>query len=570
MIFDPLNNIDGEKKELHILDGKIVSSSEVKKADKIKTIDASNMIIFPGGVDIHAHIAGPKVNVGRLLRPEDHRLSHNPASIIQRAGVGQTVPSTYYTGYAYAKMGYTSVMEPAMPPLKARHTHEELQDIPILDKAAYTLMSGNWFLMERMNELNMKELCAYVSWLLSVTGGYTIKLVNPGGEETWAWGKNVTGLEEKVPYFRTTPKEIITTLSKVNERLNLPHTIHLHTNNLGLPGNFKITKETIDSVKGITPSKKRKRLMHITHLQFSSYGGTSWKNFSSEAKEIAHYVNKNKHITCDVGQVIFGNTTTMTADGAWQWALRCITEHLPWASRSGAKWCNGQIELESSSGVVPYLFRRKNPVNATQWAIGLELLLSINDLSRIAISTDHPNGGPFTFYPIIISWLMSKKAREEMITKSSKAIQETTTLENIEKELSLYEIAQITRASPAKILGFKNKGHLGIGADADIAIYDFPVPLEKLSSEYQIIEKAFSKTAYTIKNGQIVIKNGQIVSSPSGQTYRVEPQIPEDWQIAIQHAIQERFKHYYSVNLRNYAVQKDYLRNSKTLKPSAK
>ncbi|HUT81549.1 MAG TPA: formylmethanofuran dehydrogenase subunit A [Candidatus Bathyarchaeia archaeon] len=557
-VFDPLNKIDGEKKDLVIINGKIADPSEITTSGKFKTIDATGLVVMPGGIDIHAHIAGPKVNAGRLLRPEDHLIEHFKKTPYARSGVGHSIPSTFFTGYSYAKLGYTCAMEPAMPPLEARHTHEELMDIPIIDKGAYTLLGSNWFLLERMKEMKLNDLTAFVSWLLYSSGGYTIKLVNPGGEETWAWGKNVCSLDDKVAYFNTTPRTIIQKLAEVNERLHLPHSIHLHTNNLGVPGNYEITKETIDCVKGIKTTTSRKTNVHITHIQFSSYGGKDWGDFCSEGGEIAHYVNKNPHVSCDIGQVVFTNTTTMTADGAWEWALRGITEHLAWSPRSGSKWMNAQVELESCAGIVPYIFRRKNPVNAMQWAIGLEIMLSLKDLTRVNLTTDHPNGGPFTFYPLIISWLMSKKAREQMINRSDKAIVEKTSLKDITHEFSLSDIARVSRVSAASLLGLTNKGHLGIGADADIAIYDFKVPLNELANNPTAIENGFSDAKYTIKDGQIVYFDGQILASPVGRTFRVKPEVPDDWLANIRDALEERFQKYYTVSLNNYPVQKTY------------
>ena len=53
IVFDPANNIDGEKKDILIKDGYIVS--EVSKDAKI--IDVTNKLVMPGGVDLHSHIA---------------------------------------------------------------------------------------------------------------------------------------------------------------------------------------------------------------------------------------------------------------------------------------------------------------------------------------------------------------------------------------------------------------------------------------------------------------------------------------------------------------------------------
>ena len=47
-----------------------------------------------------------------------------------RMEMGFSIPSTFKTGYAYARMGYTFVNEAAMPPLLAPHMHEEIQGHP--------------------------------------------------------------------------------------------------------------------------------------------------------------------------------------------------------------------------------------------------------------------------------------------------------------------------------------------------------------------------------------------------------------------------------------------------------
>ena len=71
-VYDPRNNVDGVIKEIWIRDGKVVSAGDVDQS-KAEVIDAAGLIIMPGGVDIHSHIAGGKVNAGRKLRPDDSR-----------------------------------------------------------------------------------------------------------------------------------------------------------------------------------------------------------------------------------------------------------------------------------------------------------------------------------------------------------------------------------------------------------------------------------------------------------------------------------------------------------------
>ena len=80
-VYDPANDIDGVVMDLWVRDGTIVAppvsdtdaSTSTHPEAPTKIIDATGLIVMPGGVDMHAHIAGPKVNVARKMRPEDKR-----------------------------------------------------------------------------------------------------------------------------------------------------------------------------------------------------------------------------------------------------------------------------------------------------------------------------------------------------------------------------------------------------------------------------------------------------------------------------------------------------------------
>src|SRR2546426_4259665 len=79
-----------------------------------RSLDARGMIVMPGGVDIHAHVAGSSVNHARRLLPEEHAADPVPGDAIRRSGTGGTLPSTFVTGYRYAGLGYTTAMEAAV------------------------------------------------------------------------------------------------------------------------------------------------------------------------------------------------------------------------------------------------------------------------------------------------------------------------------------------------------------------------------------------------------------------------------------------------------------------------
>lgn len=550
-VYDPINGVNGEKMDIAVKDGKIVEKVNERRAKKI---DASGMVIMPGGVDIHSHIAGGKVNSGRLLRPEDHFKDFERRTPITRSGVGYSVPSTFTTGYRYARMGWTTVMDPAMPPLEAKHTHEELSDTPIIDKASYPLLGDWWFVLEYLKSGKIEECARHVAWMIKATKGYAIKLVNPGGLEAWGFGRNVRNIDDPVPNFEITPREIIRGLCKVNRLLNLPHTIHVHTNNLGKPGNYVTTLETIKCVEDLADDGKP--AIHVTHCQFSAFKGDDWRTFQSGAEEIANYVNAHSHVTMDMGQVIFTDTTTMTADGPFEYILYTL---------SGNKWVNHDVETETSSGVVPFHYRRKSFVHATQWSIGLELALLIKEPWKILMTTDHPNGGPFIAYPRIIAWLMSKKAREATLKKINPKARSRSLLPSIDRELNFYEIAIVTRAGQAKALGLKDKGHLGIGADADIAIYRFNPEEMDPSRKYKAVRRAFKHAAYTVKSGQVVVKDGEVLKHMDGATLWLDVQICEPCEIELNDEMQRRFKEYWTVEYENYPVTEDYLAVSRSI-----
>ncbi len=559
-VYDPKNGIDGDKIQIHIQNGKIVEKVNEKDA---KVIDASGMIILPGGVDIHAHIAGPKINSGRAFRPEDHAKDPVLKTKFTRGGSGYSCPSTFVTAYRYAQLGYTTVVEPAMAPLEAKHTHEEFLDMPIIDKLAFPVFGNNWFVLQYVKNNDIDKLSAYIAWLLETVKGYAVKIVNPGGVESWAWGKNCESLDDHVLYFDVTPRQILEGLSAANEKLGLPHTIHVHGNNLGHPGNYAHTIETFKTLEKINAASGRENVIHLTHCQFNAYGGTSWKDFESGADKIVEYLDSHQHVTTDVGQVIFTNTTTMTSDGPWEYALHHLSGVSGWGAKPGVKWINSQVEAECGGGLVPYIFSPKVAVNAIQWAIGLELLLSIKNKEQCFLTTDHPNGGPFTFYPRVIKWLMDKKSRnvllkEELSPKASSA----TGLEAIDTELTLYEFVQCTRSGTAKCLGLTDKGHLGVDAQADISMYKFNPDNGYKGIE---IEKAFTNAAYTIKDGEIVVKDGKVIATPLGDTIWTKANVKENLMDAVIQDIKAKWRDHYSINFNNYPVQEVYLPKQKII-----
>ncbi len=533
-VYDPANGIKGEIRNICLAGGKIVADAAefAARNEQVQIIDAAGCVVMPGGVDIHAHVAGTKVNSGRIMCPEDHYDHFRSRTAVARAGSGYTVPSTFLTGYNYALLGYTTVFEAAVPPLEARHAHEELQDIPLLDNGFYTLMGNNYMIMKILSDTDAvrrrERLRETVAWLLRSTRGYAVKVVNPGGVESWKWNKGSVNLDTPTPPFGVTPRQIIQGLAAAAEELKLPHPLHLHANHLGEPGNYVTTLDTMRALEG--------RRTHFTHLQFHAYGQGKSGGFTSAAAEIAAYLNTHPEFTCDVGQIVFGPATTMTSDAPMQFRLHQVT---------GNKWGSSDVEMESGSGIVPLLYRPQVLANAVQWAVGLELLLLVNNPWQIFLTTDHPNAGPFVAYPDIIQLLMDAGYRRSRLAELHARTTRVTQLQDIDREYTLDEIAVITRAGTARALGLKHKGHLGVGADADIAVY----------RQRHNIRDMFAQPDYVIKEGKIAVHKGEIMASFDGKTLVAGPageqKLPAD--------LAAIFAGYYSVAAANFAVEAEYV-----------
>jgi formylmethanofuran dehydrogenase subunit A len=150
-------------------------------------------------------------------------------------------------------------------------------------------------------------------------------------------------------------------------------------------------------------------------------------------------------------------------------------------------------------------------------------------------------------YPQIIRLLMDSAFRHETLKTVHPEILASSVLASIDREYTLKEICIITRAGPARILGLKNKGHLGVGADADITIY----------SPHENKQTMFELPRYVIKAGTIIVDDGELREPSNGRTLFVTPTFDHTEETKIQ----EWFEQFYSIRFRNYPVSDHYLEN---------
>ena len=76
---------------------------------------------------------------------------------------------------------------------------------------------------------------------------------------------------------------------------------------------------------------------------------------------------------------------------------------------------------------------------------------------------------------------------------------------------------------------------------------------------HQKVEKAFTRAAYTIKGGEVVVKEGEVAATPPGTTSWVDVKVPDEAEAELMKDLEVEFKSYYTINLGNYPVQDAYL-----------
>ncbi len=482
LVCDPTNHHQISPRNINIQNGKIVETFSKNTTPKI--INAQNLIAMPGAIDMHAHITSPPLNHARAIQNTTTPHTPNNPPNTAHPDDAKLIPHTFATGYRYAALGYTTVIDAAIAPLDVLAANLQLQDIPNIDVGYLLLLADHPTILSLLAKNQMHQAAALAQHIIHRTAAYSIKLLNPLPPHTSPSPKQLWDIDQTNPHSNLTTRKIITAWAQIATQIKLPHPPHIHPNSIGLPGNAAVTQKTIHALQGLEA--------HLAHLQFHAYSQSPAGNYRSAAEQIANAINQNPNITADIGQISFGPAMAITHDTPLAHMLWQITNNT-YHTHTHHPAC--------TCAMTPLNYTSKSYANTIQWATGLELLLMIQNPWQIALTTDHPNGGSFLNYPTIIAQLMNKNLRDQHIQSANPKAIAQTTLQSLSREYTLQQIAILTRAAPAKILGLKNKGHLGPTADADITLYH-----NHLSDPLQM----FEAPEYVIKGGQLVVKKGQI------------------------------------------------------------
>lgn len=524
-VYDPANQVNGEITDIWFRDGVICAPpQDPNEADE--TFDVSGKIVMAGAIDIHSHIAGGNVNNARVMLPEQHLADRARYARLPFAGAKW---STFDTGYRYAEMGFTFVVEPAVLPINAAQAHAELADIPIIDKAGLAIVGNDDFLLRLLRDrADPQQVTDYVAWVINATQCLGVKVINAGGATAFKFNQRHLSLDEEVPMYGVSSRAILNAVQRAVVQLGIAHPVHVHCNNLGVAGNVQTALNTIDAADGLP--------MHLAHVQFYGYGDEGEKGFSSGASALADKFNANPNITMDVGQVLFGQTVTISGDVLRQFDARGLA--------NPSKWVVWESE-DGGGGIVPFKYRKQNFINALQWAIGLELFLLADDPWRLFFTTDHPNGAPFTAYPELFRLLMDREHRNRWLSEINAEAADICLLRHLDREYDLNDIAIMTRAAPARLLGLTDRGHLAPGGVADIAVYE----------EQDDKAAMFARAHLLFKDGNKVVENGRVTRNVFGKTHAIAPEYASD----IERSITDYFDRYHLVDMHAFKLNGDQM-----------
>lgn len=502
LVFDPLNKIEGEIKDILIEDGKIVEKFSTEK--DINIIDAKSKTVIPSGIDIHCHVASQQLNWVRLI------------------GSKNKIFSDYWKGitlqkiaHDYLKNGYTFVLEANVFPSLAMKTVFNFNNLPVLDKGFLLNVSNLWPLELEFQKAKIEELSTFLLDLLGKTHAFGMKAYNPFESENWNFKVLRDGLDTPGRLYNFTPMDVYLNLIKANEFMHLPHSLHVHVEGYeSIRGkeNLNALLEKINSLEyDDNPNNdaphERSQIIHLAHVALY--------NVDADNGSLIEAINSSPRIDVDLGIIGFNPINPLISSDRGQIKELKKGNEIPVIKSA--------IESEGDQFSTIRTITKNDEKFSIFWLNAMSLALKIKNKWQVQFSTNYPNHGDINDTPKMLSLLMSNEKRTDYLNTLNAKKYADKFLNGNNESLTFNDIIIITRASPAKSLGIAHlKGNLGSGADGDVNILDVNMNDIELPKEVDAIEKAFLNLNYVVKGGNIVKQNDNIDLEHRGYIYQVQ------------------------------------------------
>ena len=123
----------------------------------------------------------------------------------------------------------------------------------MIDKAGLGIVGNDNFLLEALSKKRGQSFINdYVAWTINSSRCLGLKVINAGGSEFFKNGGEAESfsLDDIVPAYGVTSRQILKSLNIANEELKIPHPVHVHCNNLGMAGNIESILDNDFSLNG--------------------------------------------------------------------------------------------------------------------------------------------------------------------------------------------------------------------------------------------------------------------------------------------------------------------------------
>ena len=543
IVFDPINKIEGEIKDILIENGKIVE--RFSNQSNIKEINAKNKTVFPSAIDIHSHIASQQINWVRLLGSK-HKLFQEYWNNL----------SLEYIAKSYLSNGYTFILEANVYPSLSKQTMFNFKQLPVLDKAMLLNISNIWALELEYQREMVNEASTFLSDLLIKTKGFGFKVYNPFEAENWNFQKLRNNLTNNGRLFNFSPIDVYEKMVKYNEALGLPHSVHVHVEGYEqnyAKENLKLILQKIKSLNLIPNPKnklniKRSQVFHLAHA--SSY------NIDGDNSDLIKFYNENQEYDLDLGFLGFDPINPLTTSDR-----RLI--HSLSVAENPFKVITTAIESEGDTFSTLRIFNKQNETDCILWANAIDLALNIKNMWQMQLSINFPNYSHINKIPEIATLLLSSNARKKFLENMNKEFVRNHKIINNDKELTFNDFIILTRSSPAKSLGIGSvKGNLGKNADGDLNILNININDIDTSKDFEKIRKSLENIEYVIKEGKIIKKDDSIDITPNGKIFWSSGTSIYKEKKLIMNRKKQFYQKYYSIfyNSLNTSISNEFLR----------
>ena len=363
-----------------------------RRAGRRRRSTRSGCVVMAGGIDLHTHIGGGKVNLARLLMPEDHRRGRDPwprpptrsscrpAAAARRA---RWPPATATSRWATPRPSSRRWW----PATRATPTWRWATS-PILDHGAYVMLGNDELFLQMLAErrgLRAHPRLRRPGWC-NATKAMGVKVVNPGGISAFKFNQRKLDVDERARALAASRRGRWCTRWRAR---CTSWACRIRCTSTAATSAWPAT-----STRRWRPSTRSTACpAHLTHVQFHAYGTEGPKKFSSAALRAGRGGERATRTSrIDVGQIMFGQTVTASGD-----TMRQHAQRRPRAARA-----SGSARTSSATPAAAWC-RSATASRATSTRCsgrsGWSCSCWCDDPWRVVLTTDHPNGGPFTQLP---------------------------------------------------------------------------------------------------------------------------------------------------------------------------